>query len=547
MARIARLIGGAGTGKTTELMTLLSQVLDHGLGLYDIGFATFTRAARREATARAAQIFGCPAEQIERDGWFRTIDSVCYRALGSRCGELLLDNAESRRWLQEALGEAVTGLGEDLGDATPQLGEKTPADIALAIWKSARNRLEPLEQVWTEARAIDERVPDWDTVYALVEKYELHKKLDGRCDFCDLRGAFAGWRFDLDEPWPCDPQGDVPPLSVWFFDEQQDASRLLDQVCRRLIETEYCRWVYVVGDPMQAIYGWAGADSRCFREWEADKERTMPKSYRCPAPILELGERVLQPCSDYFDRGIAPADHDGAVEYRWLNRELLQEIDPRESWLVIARSNYLARKLQAELIDAGIPWAYTKGKGGWLTPTEVEAFASMFTLASGQPITFPEWRRVVDVLPAKCPDGPLFVRGTKSRLDEENSRRNSDELADVQQIESWGATPLLQRSLLDGSWPELVDGARRFCDAVERWGWNVALEPQVRVGTIHSVKGAEADNVLLLTTSTYQCERAMQNQRMADEERRVAYVGVTRARYRLLIVHERGAKYRIPI
>src|SRR5690606_3805983 len=91
-------------------------------------------------------------------------------------------------------------------------------------------------------------------------------------------------------------------------DEHQDVSRLLHSVALRLIEQPSCRWAYFAGDPFQALYGFSGADHHCFLESiEADKVRTMERSYRCPAGVLDLGEHILRRCSDYFDRGIKPA------------------------------------------------------------------------------------------------------------------------------------------------------------------------------------------------------------------------------------------------
>ena len=70
----------------------------------------------------------------------------------------------------------------------------------------------------------------------------------------------------------------------------------------------------------------------------------------------------------------------------------------------------------------------------------------------------------------------------------------------------------------------------------------------VRVGTIHSVKGAEAENVLLLTSTSARVTRSVQQtEGGADAERRVAYVGVTRAKSRLIVAREpNGHRMEIP-
>ena len=72
----------------------------------------------------------------------------------------------------------------------------------------------------------------------------------------------------------------------------------------------------------------------------------------------------------------------------------------------------------------------------------------------------------------------------------------------------------------------------------KRWGPELAGTPRVRIGTIHSVKGAEADNVGLLTTTSKRVEAGAQDEQQHNEECRIAYVAVTRARRNLVVVTE---------
>jgi superfamily I DNA/RNA helicase len=62
-------------------------------------------------------------------------------------------------------------------------------------------------------------------------------------------------------------------------------------------------------------------------------------------------------------------------------------------------------------------------------------------------------------------------------------------------------------------------------------------EPRIRISTIHSIKGGEEDNVLLLSDVTQRSYEAINSARHADDEHRVFYVGATRARQRLLLLH----------
>lgn len=95
--------------------------------------------------------------------------------------------------------------------------------------------------------------------------------------------------------------------------------------------------------------------------------------------------------------------------------------------------------------------------------------------------------------------------------------------------------------ILDGAWATLIDGGVEYSAARKRWGYEAVKEPRVRVGTIHSVKGAEADNVLWLTT-TRAIARICEEPTGFDEECRVSYVAATRARRRLIVAVEPNQK-----
>src|SRR5688500_11539684 len=104
---IARLIGGAGTGKTTELLRIMADAIDAGsLEQDQIRFVSFPRAAQSEAATRAAARFECQVEDLEQRGWFRTLHSICYRGLGAG-DDLLVDDKKSRKRIEETLKQPL--------------------------------------------------------------------------------------------------------------------------------------------------------------------------------------------------------------------------------------------------------------------------------------------------------------------------------------------------------------------------------------------------------------------------------------------------------
>ena len=71
-------------------------------------------------------------------------------------------------------------------------------------------------------------------------------------------------------------------------------------------------------------------------------------------------------------------------------------------------------------------------------------------------------------------------------------------------------------------------------------------EPQIIIDTIHSVKGGEADNVLLYTKANWPSNFYSKNVSEKSDERRVIYTGVTRAKDTLHVLSS-DYKYNYPI
>jgi DNA helicase-2/ATP-dependent DNA helicase PcrA len=532
-----RIIGGAGTGKTTHLMRMLAQWLERGwVSPFGVGFVSFTRAARHEAASRAAKVCGESQDDLEQNGYFKTIHSVCYRQLGIDSKELLTDERESRKWLSEALGAEFSGAAEPGEDEPVSVREAaSDAENAVNLWNVARNRLLPLENVWRSASEINEFTPGWDAVRSAVEKYEQAKRLDHRCDFADILGRFAGLRFSIEGPEESAFEGVGPCLKLWFLDEWQDASALLDRVARRLVDG--AEWVYVAADPFQAIYQFSGSSPQHFMDWIPDKERILDQSHRCPRSVLALGEEILRECSDYWDRKIQPRPEEGEILVDLFNSGWAEDVDPRKRWLILARSNNHALRLSRRLDDLGIPWVPTRGHGGkWAAPVRRAACLGLISLENGHAINAGEWTAALKYLPSKSERGELLKHGAKAEWG--RLEIQATELTDLEHLPDWGATETLCETIRSGAWESLIENGGPFRAAWKRWGHAGVLNPQVEVGTIHSAKGAEAENVVLLTTTSRQCSRAMESTETADEERRVAYVAVTRAKQRLIILRE---------
>lgn len=549
---IARLIGSAGSGKTTALLDIMAKALEKlGNDPLRLGFASFTRAARAEAVSRAAAAWGVPENLLAGDGWFRTVHSTCFRVLGVSRGQMIGSTKADEEWVSNAVGVRLqVEIDEDTGQ-TRFVGDPL-VERALSCWDLARAKLVPLAEVHRRASQIDGNMPGLPEVVRMIEHYEMAKRLDDRLDYVDLLGRFSGFRFSAtDAPETCSPEGALPEVSAWLFDEQQDASPLLDAACKRLVSAPTVQWCYVVGDAFQAIHGFAGSSADCFLAWPAKKERIMDRSYRCPQAVLDLGERCLRRMyRGYFDRGVKAYGRDGnprppsdgAVHEVSAIDDVVSRIDPGEDWLLIARTKYQAKRLAAAMHEAKKPIRWTSQDGG---PTARSiGLETLLKLEQGEVVTGDGWSKAIALLPSKNERRePILVHGAKTRWkDSKLAHEWNANGIHADDMESVGGTACLAAAIRSGDWVKLVDHGAQWRGMAKRWGTKLAAEPRVRVGTVHSVKGAEADNVAFLTTTSQRVATGAEDQEQHDEECRIAYVAVTRARQNLYVVNEGGPR-----
>ena len=537
---VAKLIGGAGTGKTTELMQVMETAKGRlGGSPFSIGFTSFTRAARAEAVARASAAWNVAPEVLASDGWFKTVHAIAYRQLGVRKGELIDDSKASMQWIADALGVNVRTIIDDDSGYLRYTGEKTAA-AALNVWEQSRSRMEPLKDTILRAARLGDEVPSYAACRQHIEKYEAAKRLDFRFDFTDLLARFCGVRFTVDGYEETDPECPLPPdVKAWVMDEQQDASALVDRCCRRLASGDGVKWVYLAGDPMQSIFGFGGSDSRLFMAWEAKKTRVMKKTWRCPAPVLALGEACLKRMREgYWDRGIAPADHEGEVVRGGYAETVVKDLSATTPTLVIARCNYIAEIWEAILAKQNLPFAKLKAKDSTKFLRGVNA---LWAIEHGQPATSDDFAAAVELLPATG----NMTKGAKAAWGREDTIRQW-EVVFPADLEAAGMKPEFADKLRKGAWGDLFTGGTRWRAAAEKYGPALATKPAIRTGTIHAAKGMEADTVVLSSTISRRIHDAQGiDSGQHDEERRIEYVGVTRARRRLIVATEQGADYRM--
>lgn len=425
-----------------------------------------------------------------------------------------------------------TETGKSLNMRDPREHQETPTEIATDITAGCLFTEREWQSLWCRAG-----VSLSGEQLKVVSIYEQNKRIYGKMDFVDLLLNFIGVEYDDDgsiKDWDSArvwtrPEG-VADINHWMFDEYQDCSELLDMCSERLSEAAGERWF--LGDRFQCIYDFNASSEACVahREAVAEKQVLLNRTWRNPECVVEWGEHVLSERKDYVSRSPVAEGDCGSVGLMEAGEfEQLLPMIGREDVMIVARAWFLLARVKTLLDGHGVPWGSLSDKytSQWDCPSKLAFTLVMRDLENRLMISEMDWRRVTETLPAKIDGVDLFVRGTKARWKKIECGREPGRGLDG--VAEWGATDAFVQMVVDGRWKK--DMPLLLSEAIDRFGVEVVRNPRVRIGTCHSVKGMEAENVFCLSKST---PAAAAN---AQEEACLKYVTITRAsvNYRLVV------------
>lgn len=492
MVRPQIILGPPGTGKTTRGIREVEAELGRGVKPDRIGYVTFTTRGAEEARSRAMEKF-----KLERDDlpYFRTIHSLCFRQLGMSRGDVL-EGKRLKEFAQYA-GVRITGRVSEDGVWTGY----DVGDRIMFVENLARIRQVPLRQAFDG----DDDQLSWSEVDRVAKALRKFKKANGLRDFTDMLAEFVDTGIELD-------------LDTLIVDEAQDLSALQWRVIEQL--SKGARRLVVCGDDDQAIYRWAGADADHLIDMDGEVE-VLGQSWRVPLNIQSVANEII-----------------GNVHKRrpkaWQSREgSLGTVARASSFgdvdcgsgeiLVLARNGYVIKdQVEPELRRQGI--VYEVNGNPSVKAATLEVIQDWESLRAGRTILATSVREIYKHMTV----GKGFARGFKS-------------LPKVEDDTEFGLQDLVERGgLLTGAiWHEALDRLPEeevtYITAARRRGEKLLQKPRVRLSTIHGSKGGEADHVVLFKEMARRTYGEMVHTN-GEDEARVWYVGVTRARERLTVV-----------
>jgi DNA helicase-2/ATP-dependent DNA helicase PcrA len=399
----------------------------------------------------------------------------------------------------------------------------TPAkDLADEIeWAKAR-RIGPGGYSAEAAQANREPPVPADVFASVYRRYEQAKQRRGVIDFEDMLGLAV----DLYET-DAEAADLVRQRYAWFsVDEYQDTNRLQEDLLRLWLGDR--RDLCVVGDPNQTIYSFTGATADYLTGF-ADRYAgcriiDLTQNYRSTPQILALANRLTASrLQAMLGDGASPsltAHTDAAAEESAILMAIRGHVAagvPLTEIAILVRTNAQLVPFESLLTRAGIP--FTVRGQRFFARAEVRAARQALTsgrLSGGlEQVLVARWRTVMG-FDASQPAGP----GAEAR----------DRHASLLTLLG------IARELLAGSASATLDDYlaeldRRDADEAAAAGSGVVLS------TYHRAKGLEWDVVFLpmLEEGTLPIRQSLKDDEAIAEERRLLYVGITRARRDLAI------------
>ncbi|WP_077001200.1 ATP-dependent helicase [Variovorax sp. KK3] len=361
-------IAGAGSGKTNTLAHRVARLILHGADPHRMMMLTFSRRAANEMEQRVAGVLrrvlpnaGAAATRLP---WAGTFHSVGARLLRDHAGRIGLEQnftIQDRGDAEDLLGLVRNDLGLSATKSRfPQKG------TCLSIYSRVVNSQAPLDDV---LQSTFPWCSQWEAeLRKLFGGYVEAKQQQNVLDYDDL---LLFWSEMMAEPsLAAEIGGSFDHVLV---DEYQDTNRLQSAIILGL--KPQGTGVTVVGDDAQSIYAFRGATVRNILDFPHQfglpaRSVALEQNYRSTQPILAVSNAVMAQASERHAKTLwtervaqqlpqVVTVPDEASEARWVADRVLQHREaglPLTSQAVLFRSSSHSAVLELELTRRNIPF-----------------------------------------------------------------------------------------------------------------------------------------------------------------------------------------------
>ena len=464
MAKLTKIFGPPGTGKTYRLLQRVKAYVRTGTPYHQIGYFAFTKKASGVARDRV----GVSEKQVP---YFQTIHAFCFHLLGMNEEQIM------QPYNYEEIGRLL-GIRVNYSDKynEEQTHYLTCNNPYFQMIGKAINLDIDIKELFNRNEH-DRKVIDWGSLKNIASTLKEYKKINEIMDFNDLITTLIK------------EQNKIPKLKAIFIDEAQDLSPLQWKLVDILKnKTEH---LYLAGDDDQAIYAWAGADVNRFIK-EPGREIILKHSRRISKAVQQQSEIPISRIAGIRkQKKYLPRPIEGSAQHI----SNLGQVDLKKgNWLILSRTKSNLLTIMEELRRKNLYYQSNKGKS--------------FTVGIyNAAVAYTKWKTEEALEPSEINDIRDYIPDSKFW--------NKDkEWYDVFTAAPHKEVLYIRNMLADGE--KLSGKARIF------------------VSTIHAAKGGEEDNVILSLHQSSKVQKGIkQSVDKQDEEHRVWYVGISRARNNL--------------
>ncbi|KAF1019869.1 MAG: ATP-dependent DNA helicase PcrA [Acinetobacter bereziniae] len=574
-------LAGAGCGKTKTIVARAAYLIEQGVPANQIQILTFTRRSASEIVARVELALGDQARGL-RASTFHTFCMYLLRRAPKAFGLdqfSIIDRDD-----QLMLFRLIRGKDDKNNpNALPK-----PQQLC-DLYSFARNTRQKL------SLALEKQLPEFlefkDQIAEIMKEYESRKRARSFLDYDDILAVVASAL--------AQSEGLVEYVAslcqYMLVDEMQDTNPLQWAILEPLKEKTS---LFCVGDDAQSIYGFRGADFENihhFKDRVPDAEIfKLEKNYRSTQEILDLSNWLLERSPIHYDKkleayrgdGLKPRMHVFPNEFdeaKWIaidikERHLLQG----SAWndhMVLVRSAFAARHIEAAFIQANVPYRFIGGMK-LLETAHVKDLLSLLRVIAN-PLDDIAWMRFLTLWNGVGDVGASKL--AQQLLIDSDIEKNTEKLEKFGRIPDHTLLIMKQMSVLKTEVEACVKlGVEAILNQLEEnyakkdWHKRVGdfdlvkqlaskhtqlsefleeyvLDPVsiseierqsqddvVTMITIHSAKGTEQKVCYVANVSAgqYPHARAQGNFDEVEEERRVLYVALTRAQNELILTKQ---------
>jgi len=545
------ILAGAGSGKTRVLTYRTAYLIDKGINPENILLTTFTNKAAGEMKERVEKLLSKSKNPLAKSSkpTIATFHSLCAKILRIEGKHIDLPP----HFAIYDTEDQVSTVKEAMKKLDLSVKDYKPSSVLAAI-SSAKNELISEAEYPKYARGnFQEKV---SKIYFIYQKllFENHA-----LDFDDLLAKTVV----LFTQNPQVLEKYQNRFQYILIDEYQDTNHAQYRLTKLLAK----KWnnICVVGDFSQSIYSWRGADFTNLSKFKEDFKNTktfsLSQNYRSTQKILDAATSVISRNTTHPVLTLWTKNPDGEEVVIYEGKNEQQEIEfiveqisnfKYSDIAILYRTNAQSRVLEEILLHHGIPYALIGGVR-FYERKEVKDVLSYLRFLDN-PKDKISLKRIEKIGKKRMDKFMKFLESfDKTRY--ENSIEILDKiLKETDYLSLYDEQDEEDRERL-GNIKELRSVALKFSNLTE-FLENVSLVEQeympdktngqtkkdaITLMTLHAAKGLEFQYVFMIgmEEGLFPHSRSLMDKNELEEERRLCYVGMTRARKRLFLSYAR--------